>query len=323
MISYIIIGRNEGKKIINCINSIYEAIKYNALINYEIIYVDSKSTDKSIEIVKRFEEVKVFKVTGDCNAAIGRNIGASEATGDLLYFIDADMEVCKEFLAKILDSEKKINYDILSGQVIDIEDNVIKNGRYNKNKCLFHKYDEPLDGGVFLIKKSIWDSVNGMRTKFNNGEDGDLGLRLAKKGFHFIRKNETITLHNTTNYLNHSRIWKMLFTKSLFYSRCVLYRDHINNQYMYYKLWKNEKTFVLLIFILINCFVFQAKSSWLILIYIISILFRSLKQDRYVSLISFFVYFILVDILNLVYLFTFFPKNKKITYKKVNGYNKY
>jgi len=43
--------------------------------------VDSKSDDKSLEIVKEFPSIKAFTILGDCNAAIGRNIGAIEAKG--------------------------------------------------------------------------------------------------------------------------------------------------------------------------------------------------------------------------------------------------
>ena len=49
MISFIVIGRNEGWKLTKCFESIYDTINYNKLINYEIIYVDSASTDDSID----------------------------------------------------------------------------------------------------------------------------------------------------------------------------------------------------------------------------------------------------------------------------------
>jgi glycosyltransferase involved in cell wall biosynthesis len=79
MISFIIIGRNEGWKLTKCLQSVFETIAYNKLKNAEVIYVDSKSTDDSIERAKAFDKVKVLLITGECNAAIASNIGAKEA----------------------------------------------------------------------------------------------------------------------------------------------------------------------------------------------------------------------------------------------------
>ena len=76
MIGFIIIGKNEGQKLVRCINSIVKTVEENNIGDYDIIYVDSKSTDNSIELVKGLnEKVKIFRVTGKSSPAIGRNIG--------------------------------------------------------------------------------------------------------------------------------------------------------------------------------------------------------------------------------------------------------
>ena len=93
MISFIIIGYNEEKFLDKCFQSIYNAILCAQINKYEIIYVDSNSSDKSIAIAEVYKEVKIFKIIGKHNAAIGRNIGAKEARGDILFFIDGDLEI--------------------------------------------------------------------------------------------------------------------------------------------------------------------------------------------------------------------------------------
>ena len=79
MISFIVIGKNEAKYLARCIQSIRKTIEYNKLKKYEIIYVDSNSTDDSIKRVLKFKYVKIFKITSKPNAAIARNIGARES----------------------------------------------------------------------------------------------------------------------------------------------------------------------------------------------------------------------------------------------------
>src|ERR1035438_5026457 len=83
MISFIVIGRNEGLKLTKCFESIFKTIHANHLNNYEVIYVDSNSTDSSIDTAKNYNINKIFKITGKCNAAIGRNVGATESKGDI------------------------------------------------------------------------------------------------------------------------------------------------------------------------------------------------------------------------------------------------
>jgi len=105
MISFIIIGRNESWKLTKCIESVFDTAKYSSLEDYEVLYVDSQSTDNSIELVNEFNGINVFLIKGECNAAIARNIGAVEAKGDILFFIDGDMEIIPSFLNEVLDSE--------------------------------------------------------------------------------------------------------------------------------------------------------------------------------------------------------------------------
>jgi len=40
MISFIVIGKNEGWKLTKCFESIFNTVAYNQVMNYELIYVD-------------------------------------------------------------------------------------------------------------------------------------------------------------------------------------------------------------------------------------------------------------------------------------------
>ncbi|MDD2636668.1 MAG: glycosyltransferase, partial [Bacteroidales bacterium] len=118
MISFIIIGRNEGWKFTKCLQSVFETIEYNKLKDAEVIYVDSKSTDDSLKRAKAYKQVKVFLITGECNAAIARNIGAKESKGGILYFIDGDMEIEKDFLSHAI-INNQLRYDCFTGHLDD------------------------------------------------------------------------------------------------------------------------------------------------------------------------------------------------------------
>lgn len=305
MISFIVIGRNEERNLKRCIEGIYKAVAYCEIDRYEVIYVDSGSTDRSLEIVKSYPEVKIFLVTGERNAAIGRNIGGKEATGKVLFFIDADMEIFGEFLASVWDEDNNdINEPFVSGNLLDIVGKSV-------NERVSSKY---IPGGIFLIRASIWHSVNGMRTKFTAGEDYDLGLRIAEKGFVFKRKNLIITNHFTVPTMHRSRIWKAVWSKYMFYPRCVLLRHHLFNKRMYRLLVSNDKTFVIMLLTIIAALINESVGLFMAGVYVVAVAIRSFYKMNFLPFFQMMGYFMITDFLNLVYFFTFFPKDKKERY---------
>ena len=62
-ISFIVVGKNEGRHLFKCISSINETIKTNLIKESQVIYVDSDSYDDSIDIVNSFKNVEVYKIS--------------------------------------------------------------------------------------------------------------------------------------------------------------------------------------------------------------------------------------------------------------------
>jgi glycosyltransferase involved in cell wall biosynthesis len=310
MISFIIIGKNEEKNLKRCIDSIYKGISVCRIPGYEIIYVDSKSTDKSIEIAGQFAEVKIFRATGECNAAVGRNIGAKESSGDVLFFVDGDMEIYSEFLAGVWDSEKNdINENFVAGEWNDIFGT--KQQKRDSSKVF--------PGGTFLIKRELWESVNGMRTRFKTGEESDLGFRLMKKGYRFHRKPEFIINHYTVPYMHGDRIWKSIWNRNIFYNRAVMYRHHLFNSQMYALMWRLDKTFIILILAIIATIIYPLVGLILFGGYLLAVVMRVARNERYLPFLKMIGFYLVSDFLNLVNFFIFYPKDKKLEYHRVQN----
>ncbi len=252
MISFIVIGRNEGENLIKCFESILATVLFNRIKEYEIIYVDSDSSDNSIEIVKQFKQVRIFKITGVYNAAIGRNIGYKESKGNILFFIDGDMELFPEFLANVIDENLQLRYDFVSGQLQDYlcgnKRNYLNNSIHHSDRAQKDKF-HAVTGGIFLIKRNIWELVNGMNNKYVEGEDFDLGLRLSKKDIFLLRRKELIAKHYTVDYRISKIMWKKLLDCSQFYSRGLLYREHLFNKHVYLTILRNDFTMVFLLLV--------------------------------------------------------------------------
>ena len=264
MLSFIVIGRNEGWKLNKCLTSIFETIEYNKL-DAEVIYVDTKSTDGSIELAKTFQKVKVFLITGECNAAIARNIGAKESRGDILFFIDGDMEINKKFLPFAI-INNQLKYDCVTGHLddylYDYNDNFlgVKNRTYTK---LIPTKEQVLktNGGIFLIKKTAWKTVGGMRTKYKVNEDIDLTMRLAKKGIKTIRLPLFIAKHYTVDYRNEKRMWQNIKHFYSFYP-AMIFRDHIFNNIALKRILRTNYSALLLFALIISLII---NIQWLYL----------------------------------------------------------
>ena len=97
LISIIIPTYNEEKDIEQCLISLNE----QDYTNKEIIIVDDGSTDNTVNIIKNFPNINVFKgIHG--GAGYSRNIGSQYAKGEILIFIDADMTFEKNYLKNLI-----------------------------------------------------------------------------------------------------------------------------------------------------------------------------------------------------------------------------
>lgn len=273
MISFIIIGKNEGWRLQKCLQSISCVVEQDVIVNYEIIYVDSQSTDNSIELAKQYG-AKTFLITGECNAAIARNIGAKEAMGDILFFIDGDMELFSGFLPKVLNENGKLKYPFISGIFNDIVHDLDWNYLHISRRHKLQEGDadsiETTTGGLFLINHSLWNKVGGMDTRFKRSQDYDLGLRLSQMGYPLHRKAILLANHYMRQYsMRDDYVINVKYT-------ALLLRKHWNNV-NYLKIFVKQQytTLVLLLSIALTilspCFLF---------LYIITIFYKNVKQNN-------------------------------------------
>lgn len=104
MITGIILTKNEDK-------NIREALSSLSFVD-EVIVIDDYSTDDTVKIVKEHKspKVKVFQRKLD-NFSSQRNFALSQASGDYIFFLDADERVSKELSKEILTAVKETDVD--------------------------------------------------------------------------------------------------------------------------------------------------------------------------------------------------------------------
>ena len=87
-VSIIIPVYNTSEYLKECINSVVN----QTYKNLEIIIVNDKSTDNSIDIINSFcdKRIKVINLDKNSGVSVARNKGVEVSTGDLICFIDSD-----------------------------------------------------------------------------------------------------------------------------------------------------------------------------------------------------------------------------------------
>ena len=117
MISAIVIGRNEGERLRACLQSIADVL---ATLAHEVIYVDSRSTDDSLSIAREHGARCFLLEDSETTAGLGRYVGAKEARGEYLLFLDGDMRLCPGFVQKAMLAMASRGYDGVTGQREDV-----------------------------------------------------------------------------------------------------------------------------------------------------------------------------------------------------------
>lgn len=158
--------------------------------NFEVIIVDGRSVDKTIETARKFIS-RLAKLTiiksSQRNVPYQRNLGAKSASGKYLVFFDADVSVPKNYLDKIHQALIKQGVDFLTtwfkGDDTYIKHNLIMaatNILIEASKLI----DKPfVCGGSAIISRRAFSDVGGYNEKIKVHEDYDLSVRLNKRGY--------------------------------------------------------------------------------------------------------------------------------------------
>lgn len=195
IVSIIVTNFNYGKYIKKCIDS---CISQNFIKkNFEIIFVDDKSTDDSIFVInkfkKKFKNLKIIKNLKNVGVAQSANRAIKQAKGKYVVRVDSDDYINREFLRiLVLFLEHNQEYFSVSCDYFLVDKNEKKFSKVSYN-------ERPISCGV-LYQKSKLKKLGGYNSKFRHREEEELRFRSQKKGY----KSYNINLP-LYNYLKHDK----------------------------------------------------------------------------------------------------------------------
>ncbi|MHA2230896.1 MAG: glycosyltransferase family 2 protein [Candidatus Hodarchaeales archaeon] len=190
LVSVIIPVYNAAKYLSQCL----VAIKRSSYPFYEIIVVDDGSTDGSAEVGCK-NGAFVLQLQSQSGPAAARNYGAEKAKGDVLLFVDSDVLVQQETIARVArDFSECPDIGALFGSY---DDDPLENNFISQYKNLLHHFVHQISdteavtfwAGCGAVRKEAFNSVGGFdEYKYSRPciEDIELGYRLRKMGYRIL-----------------------------------------------------------------------------------------------------------------------------------------
>ena len=204
-IAVVIIGRNEGQRLLHCFESLLSQTR-------KIVYVDSGSTDNSVNKAQQLGvEVVSLDMSLPFTAARARNLGFNQVLStfpDVNYvqFVDGDCLVYQDWLSSALTFlEHHKNVAVVCGRRKEI---FPENSIYNMLCDI--EWNTPIGeakacGGDALMRIDALKSVNGYREDLIAGEEPELCVRLRKAGWRIWRLDADMTQHDAN--IRHFKQW--------------------------------------------------------------------------------------------------------------------
>jgi rhamnosyltransferase len=160
-VSIVVLTKNAGTAFENTLNSV---CNQDFDRPYEIVLVDSGSTDDTLNIIKKFD-VRLFRIPPDeFNFGLTRNYAFSLTNGDFIVTISQDVVPCSRFwLQYLIDPFCDINIAAVQGSTaVQANTNVFyweKKGYFyftSESKNWIEKYNYGLSFVNCAIRRSFW-----------------------------------------------------------------------------------------------------------------------------------------------------------------------
>lgn len=180
MISVVIPTYNRAKLLPRAIKSVQQ----QTLQPLEIIIIDDGSTDDTVEILKDFKDIKIFrKQNGGISSA--RNLGIKLASGKYIAFLDDDdqwHEKKLELQIKLHDNSCKFSH---TNEIWIHNNKEIKQKKHHQKSDGWCFYDNiefcKISPSTVMVEKEIFDEVGFFDEDLEVCEDFDMWLRILKK----------------------------------------------------------------------------------------------------------------------------------------------
>ena len=201
----------------------FQSLSQVSYPDFEVILVDNNSIDGSADWFKshiRGNNYRLMELSSNLHFAGGNNVGAKQAEGEYIFFLNNDVRVKPDFIQKAVDV-------ILMNKDVGIcQSNLVDFSLPDD----FVTVDEPREvlyaqGAALLISRRLFESLRGFDESFMTYvEDMDLSVRARLMGHRIMFVPQSIVFHvgngtgaklNGYGITNYTRNFPSMLVKNL------------------------------------------------------------------------------------------------------------
>ena len=211
LVSIIIPVYNQWGYTYNCIKQI---IKNTNDVQYEVILADDASSDDTCLASDYIENLIIKRNETNVGFIRNCNLAANVAKGKYIAFLNNDTNVQKKWLSSLLKCFEQNPAAGLVGSKLVYPNGLLQeaggivwndgsacnygNGdKRNKSSYNYVKEVDYISGASILIKKEIWDTVNGFDERFVPAyyEDTDIAFSIREAGYKILYQPDSVVVH--------------------------------------------------------------------------------------------------------------------------------
>lgn len=200
-VSVVVCSYNGGATLRECLTSLGQ-LNYP---NYEVILVDDGSTDHTPEIIKDFSNVRSIRQVNR-GLSVARNVGAQEATGDIVAYTDSDCVADPDWLFYLVTAMLRMDVRAIGGPNLPppsdswIAQCVAASPGGPSHVMLNDQLAEHVPGCNMAFDRNLLLSLGGFDPQFRQaGDDVDICWRFMDAGYQIGFASAAMVWHHRRN----------------------------------------------------------------------------------------------------------------------------
>lgn len=205
LVTIITVCFNSEEYIERCIKSVIE----QTYKNIEYIIIDGGSKDKTLDIIKKYEDFIDYYVSEpDDGIYFAMNKGLELASGDYISVLSANSYYFTDSICTLLKIVKEENADYAIGTICYLDDNNKITYKYKpKEQTDISIFNIRIDLNTALINKNCYETIGLYDTTYKHASFFNFYTLLIKNGFKYSITEKNILYKNNKVLYNESKLY--------------------------------------------------------------------------------------------------------------------
>ncbi|MGP0001648.1 MAG: glycosyltransferase family 2 protein [Acetobacteraceae bacterium] len=171
-----------------------------------VVVAVGPDSSRTRALCQKHPSLDVVTVQTSLGVATARNTGARSTDSFWLLFLDADVMIPENFVARLVSAAEDTSLDLVTTSFLAVDGSRTVNylgTLLSRYFWTFRNTHRPaLNGGCILVRRDVFTDIGGFNEKLRYGEDHDLARRCVSAGYRFTILDEPRYLASARRYSN-------------------------------------------------------------------------------------------------------------------------